>query len=116
VSDFAAYGSLIGAFLFMLLIFAGAYYVTRLMGRRYSSTASLSSDMRVIDRLAIGRDQYLLIVEAGDKTLLMGVSPQRMDMLAELESGLYAGLPPMVENRDFFSNMINRLRKPEGRD
>ena len=113
---FAAYGSIVGAIVFMLLIFAGAYYASRFMGKRYSSAASLSSEIRIIDRLATGKDSCLMIVEAGNKALLIGVSPGRMDPLAELDSELFAGLPSMPANRDFFSGMINRLRNPEGRD
>ena len=112
----AAFGSMVGAFVLMVLIFVGAYYATKLMGRHYSSQGASSRDMRVIDKLFLERDRFLLIVEAGGKVLLLGVSPQRIDTLAELDREALTDLPPAQENTDFLSLLKNRLKRPGGHD
>ena len=110
---FAAFGSILGVFVVILLIFVGAYYFTKFMGKHYSLQVSSSSEIRVIDKLALSRDHYLLIVETGHRALLVGVSPQRIDTLAELDSEAFADLPPVQANADFISLLRNRLRKPD---
>jgi len=112
----AAFGSVIGICAFILFIFVAAYYVTKLMGKHYSVQASFSREMRVIDKLALSRDRFLLIVEAGGKVLLLGVSPQQIETLAELDSERFADLPPVQENTDFLSLLKSRIKKPENRD
>ena len=110
---FATFGSIFMACVFMVLIFAAAYYVTKFTGKQYSMKASLSREMKVIDRLTLGRDRYLLIVEAGGKVLLLGVSPQQIETLAELDSEAFADMPEVQENTDFLSLLKKRLKKPE---
>jgi len=95
----------------MILIFAGAFYVSKALGKHYSAQTGASSAMRVIDRLALGRDHYLLIVEAGEKTLLIGVGPQHIETLAELDGKAFADLPQVQENTDFFRALKNRMNK-----
>ncbi|MCL1804937.1 MAG: flagellar biosynthetic protein FliO [Clostridiales bacterium] len=112
----AAFGSVVGVCVVMVLIFVAAFYVTKLMGKHYSIQASFSKEMRVIDKLALGRDRFLLIVEAGEKVLLLGVSPQQIDTLAELDKDGFADLPPAQENMDFLSLLRSRIKKPENHD
>ena len=108
---FAAIGSFIGVFALLILIFAGAYYASKLMGRHYSMQASSSAEMRVVDKLVLGRDHYLLIVEAGDKALLIGVCPQHIETLAELDGETFAELPQVQGNTDFISLLKGRINK-----
>ena len=106
-------GTIIGFLFFMILIFVAAYYATKFMGRHYSVQVSSSRDMRVIDKLMLGRDRYLLIVEVGEKTLLLGVSPQAMETLAEFESGVFGDAMPAQGATDFLSLLKSRLKKTE---
>lgn len=111
--EFTTIGSMIGFFILTPLIFVGAYYASKFLGKRYSIQASSSGGMRVVDKLALGRDHDLLIIETGGKTLLIGVSPQHMETLAELDSEELAHLPAMEEGTDFFSVLKNRIGKKE---
>ena len=113
---FAAFGSVIGIILFMILIFAGAYYFSKFMGKHYSAQASSSREMRVVDNLALDRDHYLMLVETGQKVLLIGVSPQHMAALAEIDGEGFAGISPELEKPDFFSVLKNRINKTEDHD
>ena len=106
-----AAGSAMGILVLMLLIFVGAYYASKLMGKQYSMQAATSSNIRVVDRLMLGRDRYLLIVEVGDKTLLLGVSPERIETLAELDPTLFSDISPIREDADFLSLLMKRIKK-----
>ena len=112
IDNLAAVGSVIGMFVVMILIFVAAFYATKLMGRNYAGQTSSSREMRVIDRLMLGRDRYLLIVEVGEKVLLLGVSPQQIDNLTELDSEAFNNLSPEQENTDFLSLLKNRFKNP----
>lgn len=74
---------------FMLICFAGvlflAYYCTRLIGKRYNSNGKLSGNIKVLDRLSLSQNQSLLIVEAGDKTLLLGCTAHEITALSQLD-------------------------------
>lgn len=109
----AALGSMIGFFIVMILIFVGAYYVSKMVGSSYSLQTVSSREMRIVDKLALSRDQYLLIVEAGEKALLIGVSPQHMETLAEFDGMDFTDAEPAPENKDFLSLFINRIKKQE---
>ena len=113
---FAAVGSVIGFIVIMVLIFAAAHYATKLMGKHYSMQASSSRTMRVIDRLQLGRDRFLVIVEAGEKVLLLGISPQHIGTLAELEPDAFDDPPPAPATLDFLSLLKNRITKPDQED
>ena len=110
---FATFGSFVGAFIFMLLIFVGAYYSTKLIGRRYLPTQTSASGMRVIDRLTLGKDHHLLIVDVGEKTLLLGVGPAHVEILTELDGDMYeeARQTPASET-SFFSQLMQKRNKP----
>ena len=112
----ATLGSVVGLIVMMVLIFAAAYYVSKFMGKQYSTQQSSSGELRVIDKLSLGRDHYLLIVEAGEKVLLLGVSPQQIDNLTELDSEAFADAPQVSEGTDFFSLLKNRMMKPGKRE
>jgi flagellar biosynthetic protein FliO len=113
---FATFGSVVGICAFMVFMFVAAYYVTKVMGKHYSAQSSLSREIKIIDRLALGRDRFLMIVEAGGKVLLLGVGPQHIETLAELDSGAFADLPSAPGNTDFLSLLKSRLRKPGNHD
>jgi flagellar biogenesis protein FliO len=100
----------------MILIFVGAYYASKLLGRTYSINAPSSGGMRIIDRMQLGRDRYLLIVEAGGKVLLLGVGGQRIDSLAELDKEKFDHQPASQGSTDFLSLFKNRIKKHDDRE
>ena len=40
--------------------------------------------MRMLDQMIVGQNRTLAVVQAGDRYLLLGVGPERIDMLLEL--------------------------------
>lgn len=107
----------------MLAAFAAilglAYFTTRLMGRRFPGGSPSAGQMKVLDRLPLGQDKALLIVQAAGKTLLVGVASHAVSLLCELDAREILPLPAQ-ESAPFMGilkDMIkNRgMKEPEQR-
>lgn len=107
----------------MLVAFAGilvlAYFTTRLMGKRLPGGSPCAGQMKVLDRLPLGQDKALLIVQVAGRTLLLGVAAHAVSLLCTLDAGEIE-LPPTQENAPFMGilkDMIkNRgMKEPEQR-
>ena len=46
--------------------------------------ASSSRYMRMLDQMIVGQNRTLAVVQAGERYLLLGVGPDRIEMLLEL--------------------------------
>lgn len=102
--------SLLGVIALIVFMYMGS----RWLNKRVSS--STLRTMKVIERLSITGDKSLVIVKVGKKNLLIGVSPQRIEKLTELEDEDLE-LPP-TENTDsiggsFMSNLKQAAKNHE---
>ena len=94
--------SLLGILLVLLLVLAASYLVSRWAGQmgqggRFSIGAPAACGrLRVLERLAVGRDQSLLVVQSAKRYFLIGSSPSGFSLLAELteEEGAMWACPP----------------------
>lgn len=91
--------SLLGMVAVLLAVLAGCYFVTRLAGTSLAGRLGPGSgqrQMKVLERLAVGRDQALLVVRLAGRTFLLGSSPSGFSLLAELteEEGALWDSPP----------------------
>ena len=71
----------------VLAIAALAYLFTRYVAGRGAGVLGMSGGnerFKVLARLSLGREQSVALVRAGERYLLLGVSPSRMTLLAEL--------------------------------
>lgn len=102
--------------LMILVLFAGvlflAYYTTRMMGKRFSINGSPGGQIKVLDRLSIGQDKTLLIVQAAEKTLLVAVASHAVATLCELDAGTLQPLPPA--NDTPFMGVLRDMLKNRG--
>ena len=69
----------------MILVLAMAYYTTKVVGNGVGKRQE-NDNLCVLDRLAVGRDTFLLVVKIQDQIFLLGVSPAGIEKLGELES------------------------------
>ena len=79
--------SVLGLLAIVLGVLAGAWFFTRWAGQNLGSgflTVRGGSRLQVLDRAAIGRDQALLVVRAGQRYLLLGSTSAGLTLLAEL--------------------------------
>ena len=105
--------SLLGMVAVLLLVLGACWLFTRWAGTGLAGRFGVPADrrqMKVVERLAVGRDQALLVVQLAGRTFLIGSSPSGFSLLAELtEEELSApssdGVPP--EPPDFRALLRN---------
>lgn len=74
----------IGTFIMVVLILILAFVMTKRIGKgaiRYQN----SSNMKVLERVLLGQDKSLLIVQVGSKYCLIGVTQSGIQLLMELQ-------------------------------
>ena len=77
--------SLVGILAVLAGILAGSYYFTRWAGQGLGTLPGLGGqNLRVLDRINVGRDQSVLMVRAGKRYFLVGAAPSGVSLLAEL--------------------------------
>ncbi len=80
--------SLIWLLVCVLVIIALAYLFTRYVAGRGGlgglGMASGGERFKVLTRLSLGREQSLALVQAGERYLLLGVTPSGVSLVAEL--------------------------------
>ena len=110
--------SLLGVILVLLLVLGGCYLFTRWAGMGLGGHPGIvggKAQMKVVERLAVGRDQALLVVRVADRTLLLGSTPAGFSLLAELteeEGALWApATEPMDRPSMDFRELLRKLRE-----
>lgn len=74
--------SLIAALMWVVVILALAYWCSRYLGKRYGGSVS-GKYLKVLDRVQVGADRYLLLIRLQEHTYLVGVSPAGVQLLSE---------------------------------
>lgn len=92
-----------------VLVLAAAYWASRFMGKRYGALDRGNGYIQVLDRVSLGQDRALWIVKTAGKVLLVGVSPESIQLVSELEESLLEKQPP-VKQGELFSEMLKTLR------
>ena len=114
--------SLLGILMVLLLVLAGCYFFTRWAGTGLSGkffAPGARRRMKVLERLPVGKDQALLVVQLAERYFLLGSSPSGFSLLAELteeESALWSEAEPPsgVEtgrSPPDFQEFLRRLRE-----
>lgn len=71
----------------LALVFGLLFLFLYLMKRLSNGVSVLNgSRMRVLDRVTVGRDGMLLVVCVADRLMLIGVTPQRIEKICDLET------------------------------
>lgn len=106
--------NVIVTFAAVVLIIYLSYVCSKYIGKGMNRGGN-SKYMRMLDRLAVGQDRYVAVVQAGEKYLLIGVTQEQVNLLKELteeelialnpDSGISAGKPTE------FREMMSRLRR-----
>lgn len=75
----------VGMLLLMVAIFAGAYWAPRLIAKSYGGLNTFSDKLRIVSRIALGKDQSLIVVKAADRMFLLGATPREISLITELD-------------------------------
>ena len=80
--------SLLGMLAVVLLVLMGAYLFTRWAGKGGLLTpyhaAPCSGQLQILDRLPLGKEQWLLVVRVGSRYFLLSSAPSGVSLVAEL--------------------------------
>lgn len=85
--------SLLGALLVLGLVLFLAYKSSRWLGHRYGAQSLRGTHMEVLERVMLAPDRSLVLVRLRDRVLLLGVTAQRIETLAQLDPSDYTGAP-----------------------
>lgn len=82
-SSLNSFLQLLGAIIIFLFILAITYFTTRWVGS-FQKTQMKGGNLQVIETVRIANNQFLQVVKAGEKYLVIAVSKERVTMLTEL--------------------------------
>lgn len=97
------------AFLYIIIMIAvivAAYVATKYLagrGRRVQSR-----HIRILDRMMLGRDKHIALIEVGDKNLLIGVTNQAINVLGDIDGESLKSEQNTVESAQ--KGFVPRLR------
>ena len=83
-SPVSAVISLLGGLLLFVLVLLLAWFCSRWLGGYYRARGGQAGTVQVLERTAIGPDRTLMVVRAGERVWLLGVTP-----LGELSPDAY---------------------------
>ena len=92
------------------LLFARKYLLKRLGGVKSGAY------IKIIDRLIVAQDKHIILIEVGNKILIIGVGPQRMETLAEFSKEEFGDISAGAEDEvfsggTFGDNFLSLLKK-----
>lgn len=76
--------SLIMSLFGIILVLFLTYYCTKWLSQK-SNFVGKSQYIKIVDKVVLGQNQYLTIVEVGGKYLLLGVSDKNINVIKEFE-------------------------------
>lgn len=88
-SGTSAVWSLLGGLALFILALAGVWLCLRWLGRRYNGGVAAGSSIRVLERAPLANDRSLVIVRVKSQVFLLGVTPQHIETLAQLDAAEY---------------------------
>lgn len=99
-----------------------AYWCSRLLGKQWMIKSSGSGNIQIIEQIQVGQNQRILLLKAGEKHYLVGVSQAGIQMLAEAEGRFEAAQPPSPDIpaqssfQDIFGKYLAGHHKKKGED
>ncbi|MCR5815520.1 MAG: flagellar biosynthetic protein FliO [Ruminococcus sp.] len=75
--------------IFGLILFAGilylAYISTKFIGKRYMLNGKGGRNLKILETVSVGRDMTMAIARAGERIFLIGITPDRINLISELK-------------------------------
>lgn len=100
--------------LFTIVLFAAilylAYLTTKFIGKKYSISSGMSGkNLKIIDSLSLAPDKVLMIVKAGGKTVLVGLSRDHMEYICDVDENELT-IPEEGAAAPFSSDLIGAFK------
>lgn len=87
------------------------FYALRKLNKKVS--VSGGNKLRVLDRVNLGRDGMLLVVSVGGKLMLLGVTAQNVNKIADLEMSEDEYLPDVSGAQSFSAIFASQFTKKQ---
>jgi len=100
--------SLLYPLVVVIVIIVAAHYLTKWIAGKQSAFTS-GNVIRVIERVAVTKDTYMLIVSVDDKPYLVSASNDGVRILEELPSDILEKHKSIGQKRDFVSYFASML-------
>jgi flagellar biosynthetic protein FliO len=106
--------TVIFAILALAAVLLLAYFTTRWLGRRIGGGHG-TGNIEIIERQFLGQDKSLMIIRAGSKTMLLGITSGRISKLCDIDPSELTGGAP-VRQGDFASVIRRVLESRKSKD
>lgn len=85
--DYLAIFSSFMTLVFVIAIFFGAHYVSKMVAGNYQKNLHYNKNIvEIIERKPLSKDQFLIVVKASDKIILLGATPHQINEIATFDS------------------------------
>lgn len=98
---------LIGLFIVIGAIIAVAFFMKKYGRLQYGN----HSNLKVVSGISLGQRERAVVVQVGDKQLLLGIAPGRVQTLYELEKPLVQNVPESFAGRTFAERLSLAIRQ-----
>ncbi len=106
------FSSLIMPLMGVLLIIFLAYWGTKWIAKRYNRLSS-GKYMRILERVSLGQDKCLLLVEMAGKIFFLGVGPQGVDTIEVFQKDQIAEMAAIDEGGGTFPHLMTEMIKKQ---
>lgn len=103
-----AFSVFFSVFLTLAFVLFLAWFLLRWIGG-HAPIQSNFKHIRILDRVVIDREKYLLLVSVGDKTLLIAMSAGAVTTVCEFDAGQRALFEAAPESEQRFSAVIKQM-------
>lgn len=103
-----AFSVFFSVFLTLAFVLFLAWFFLRWIGG-HSPIQSNYKHIKILDRVVIDREKYLLLVSAGDKTLLIAISAGAIETICEFDPQQQARFNDAPESEQSFSAVIKQM-------
>jgi flagellar biogenesis protein FliO len=98
-----------------------AYKFSRMLALHMAGKSGHRSYMKEVDRLVIGSEEYISIVQAADNYYMIGVTKQNINLLSEIDGETLHEIDPdnsdsasqLFEKSEFFKQLSEKIKKKE---
>lgn len=111
LSDFL---HILEGFLGIVAVLFLAYYLTRFYAKKFGATLGNSRNIKVIDRIPVGKGSSIAIIELQEKQYMVGITEHSINLLTELECNLPVAVDeqmPNIAEAPFFKTLKSVLTK-----
>lgn len=105
-------GGLVQVTLSLLLVLAAIVAVAWLLKRMNLAQQGTGNFLKVIGSVAIGQRERVVLVEAGDTWLLVGVGPSQIRTLHTMAKDLHSDFSPALTPDNKFAKLLSSMLKP----